>query len=304
ETADARKDATLRSDLLALGYNETVSLTFISHEDARAFSSATPAEIANPLSEEASVMRTSMVPGMLRMIEYNLNRGTRDVRLFEAGKMYELLGTAAEERKQIAIGATGLIVPRSVHGNAREYSFFDLKGDVETLLSRFEYRSLYFDANAANYYHPVRSARAVIDGATVAQFGQLHPHVAASRKLKQDVFVAELFLDRLYRHELRCFQYRPVSRYPAVDRDFSFVFDDAVTYERIRASVEALRIAELQSFAPVEIFRGGAITAGKYSVLLRAEFQSAERTLRDDEVALWSEQIIVALRALGGTLRA
>ena len=113
-----------------------------------------------------------------------------------------------------------------------------------------------------------------------------------------------LFLDRLYRHDLRRVQYQPLSRYPAVDRDFSFIFDDGVTFERIRASVDALRIAELHSFLPVEIFRGGAVPAGKYSVLLRAEFQSFERTLRDDEVALWAEQVIAALRALGGTLRA
>jgi phenylalanyl-tRNA synthetase beta chain len=304
ETAEARKDAALRSDLLGLGYNEAVSLTFISHEDARAFSTANAIEIANPLSEEASVMRTSMLPGMLRMLEYNLNRGARHVRLFEAGRVYELVGGGAEERKQIAIGATGFAVPPSVHSGAREYSFFDLKGDVETLLSRFEHRSLHFDANTAEYFHPGRSGRALMDGATVAQFGQLHPDLSAKRKLKQEVFVAELFLDRLYRHELRRLQYRPLSRFPAVDRDFSFIFDDSVSFERIRAAVNALRIPELQSFEPVEIFHGGVTPSGKYSVLLRAEFQSSERTLRDDEVALWAEQIIQALRALGGMLRA
>ena len=96
----------------------------------------------------------------------------------------------------------------------------------------------------------------------------------------------------------------PISRYPAVDRDFSFLFETAITFERIRAAVDALRIAELRSFWPVEIFRGGAVPAGQYSVLLRAEFQSVERTLRDDEVARWASQIIEALKKLGGTLRA
>ena len=83
---DAQKDARLRSSLLALGYNETISLTFISKDDARRFSTAAELDLANPLSDEASVMRTSMVPSMLNMLAYNLNRGSDNVRLFEAGK--------------------------------------------------------------------------------------------------------------------------------------------------------------------------------------------------------------------------
>ena len=138
----------------------------------------------------------------------------------------------------------------------------------------------------------------------VARLGQLHPEVAAARKLRQDVCLAEIYLDRLYRQDLRQMRYQPISRYPAVDRDFSFLFENAITFERIRAAVGALRIAELWSFWPVEIFRGGAVPAGQYSVLLRAEFQSVERTLRDDEAALWANQIIQALKALGGIQRA
>jgi len=88
-----------------------------------------------------------------------------------------------------------------------------------------------------------------------------------------------------------------------VDRDFSFLFDDSVKFEQMRSAVIELNIAELQKFEPVETFRGGSIPAGKYSMLLRAGFQSTERTLRDDEVAAWSAQIIKALEELGGTLR-
>jgi phenylalanyl-tRNA synthetase beta chain len=89
-----------------------------------------------------------------------------------------------------------------------------------------------------------------------------------------------------------------------VERDFSFVFGDAITFEKIRTAVESLKIAELRSFTPVEVFRGGAVPQGKYSVLLRAEFQSSERTLRDDEVAQWAQSIVKLLEGLGGTMRA
>ncbi len=305
ETPDTPKDAALGSALLALGYNQAVSLSFISLAEAQQFSTATPVALENPISEEAAVMRTSLVPSMVNMLAYNLNRGANDVRLFEAGNVYELVGAKAEERKQIAIGATGQAIASDVHQPGRAYSFFDLKGDLETLLTKFQHSSLYFDANnAPAYYHPHRYARAVLDGGMVARLGQLHPEVTTARKLRQDVYLAEIYLDRLYRQGLRPVRYQPISRYPAVDRDFSFLFANEVTFERIRAAVDTLRIAELRQFWPVEIFCGDTVPAGQYSVLLRAEFQSVERTLRDDEAALWANRIIQALQALGGTQRA
>jgi phenylalanyl-tRNA synthetase beta chain len=309
ELPDAHKDARLRSSLLALGYNEAISLTFISKEDARRFSSAPELDLANPLSDEASVMRTSLVPSMLNMLAYNLNRGSDNVRLFEAGNVFEASGAKALEAKRISIGATGSVDAGIVRGlapgaAARPFSFFDLKGDVESLLAPFSQWTLYYDAQTADYYHPGRSARAVLDGATVAQFGQIHPEVAAARKLRQDVFVAEIYLDRLYQHDLRQVRYEALARFPAVERDFSFVFDDGVEFAKIYESVCGLGIAELRSFVPVEIFRGDKVGASKYSILMRAKLQSGERTLRDDEVAEWAGRIAKALEGLGGVQRA
>jgi len=305
---DAPKDVRLRSSLLALGYNEAISLTFISKDDAARFSTAAALELANPISDEASVMRTSMVPGMLNMLAYNLNRGREDVRLFEAGNLFEASGEKALEIKRISIGVTGKVDAGVVRGlaagaEARPFSFFDLKGDIENLLTHFGYWELGYDAMTTGYYHPGRSARALMDGVTVAQFGQIHPEVATQRKLKQDVFVAEIYLDRLYQHDLRSVRYETLPKYPAVERDFSFLFADAVEFEKIRHAVLALNISELRAFVPVEIFRGEKVGAGKYSILMRAEFQSDERTLRDDEVAQWAGQIAEAMEGLGGVQR-
>jgi len=305
EVPDAEKDLKLRSSLLALGYDEAVSLTFISHEDAETFSSAPVVELANPQSEEASVMRSSLVPGMLNMLAYNLNRGADRVRLFEAGSIFEATDSGTAEPKRICMGATSPPSAKNAEGwGTQDGGFFDLKGDVENLLQAFQHQTLTYDAQTSEYYHSGRSARALMDGALVAQFGQLHPDVAARRKLRQSVFVAEFYVDRLYPQGLRVVRYQPLPRYPAVERDFSFVFDDAATFEQIQRAVIALGLAELRSFIPVEIFRGGNVPAGRYSLLLRARFQSAERTLREEEVAQWSAQIIKALESLGGKLRA
>jgi len=310
----ARKDKKLRNALLGLGYNEAVSLTFISREDAQKFSRATAIELANPLSEEASVMRTSLVPGMLDMLAYNLNRGIGEARLFEAGNIFEAVGATALERKCICLGATTESLKSNLpqakkldvsKGNAAIALeiFRSLKGDVETLLAGFQHEGLEYKANAADYYHPACSACAVMDGTMVAQFGQIDPDVASVRKLKQDVYLAELDLDRLYKGGLREMRYEPLPRYPAVERDFSFIFDDSVVFEVVSSAVAALNLAELRSFVPVEIFRGGAIPAGQHSLLLRANFQSLERTLREDEVAQRSAQIVQAMEQLGGTQR-
>ena len=315
ELPHAEKDRKIRFLSLALGYNEAVSSTFISAEDANKFASAAAVELANPVSAEASMMRTSLVPGMLDMLAYNLNRGTGPVRLFEAGNVFEADGTDRKEWKQLCLGATleGIraalpqtgILDVSKSENATALAIFrSLKGDVEELLEQFAYDSLYYDAHTAEYYHPGRSARAVMNGETVARFGQLHSELAANRKLRQDVFIAELYLDRLYRHDLRTIRYQPLPKYPAVERDFSFIFEDPVLFERIQNTVSALDIPELRRFVPVEIFRGGAIPSGKYSILLRASFQSHERTLREDEVAQWSARLIQAVEGQGGTLRA
>ena len=303
EQPHAAQEAKVRSTLLALGYNEAISSSFISYADATAFSGSVPVPLANPLSEEESVMRTSLVSGMLRMLAWNLNHGNSHVRLFEIGNIFSAPSEErTEERRMICLGATGNAIEADAHNLTRPYSFFDLKGDIEMMLSAFEISDLRFQP--AEHYHPGRSACAVADGELVARFGQVRSKVTNAFKIKQDVYLAEIDLERLLAFPLRVPRYLPLSRFPAVDRDFSFLFSDSVTFATILDAVQALNIAELQSFEPAEIFRGGLVPDGKYSVLLRAKFQSSERTLRDDEVAHWSAQIIQALEAVGGSLRA
>jgi phenylalanyl-tRNA synthetase beta chain len=326
EPPQAAMDATFRTRALALGYNEALSLTFISHADAERFSSvatgfsasAKVLELENPLSDEASVMRTSLAPGMLDMLARNLNRDVTDARLFEMASVYELSVRSLEETrvepKRACLGATAaavrsalpagdaLDVSKGEHAAAAE-TFRGFKGDVENLLAAFAAEVTY-DRATAEYFHPGRSARALVNGVVVAQFGQIHPDVAAARKLRQEVYLAEFDLEKLYQHGLRPVKFIPLGKYPAVERDFSFVFADEVSFAEIQKAVKGLSIAELREFTPVEIFRGGSIAAGKYSALLRVQFQSTERTLREDEVAQWSAKIVAALTSLGGAQRA
>src|SRR5580698_1903088 len=242
ELPHAAMDATLRQRALALGYNEALSLTFISHADAEKFSAgAKVLELENPLSEEASVMRTSLVPGMLDMLAWNLNRDVAEARLFEMGSVYEMSGGERVELRRVCLGATAaavraalpasgaLDVSKGEHAAAAE-TFRGFKGDVENLLIAFAGQITY-DREAPEYFHPGRSARARLDGAVVATFGQIDPKVAGTRKLRQDVFLAEFDLEQLYKAGLRTIRFTPLAKYPAVERDFSFVFDDTLSFE-------------------------------------------------------------------------
>jgi phenylalanyl-tRNA synthetase beta chain len=142
-----------------------------------------------------------------------------------------------------------------------------------------------------------------VHGEAVAQLGQLAPEVAVARKLREAVFLAEIDVETLYRQGVRQVWFEPLGKYPAVERDFSFIFADAVTFAEIENAVDKLKLSQLGEFGPAEIFRGGSIEAGKYSILLRAKFESRERTLREDEVAEWSGRVTAALAGLGGVQR-
>ncbi|HTW59270.1 MAG TPA: phenylalanine--tRNA ligase subunit beta [Terriglobales bacterium] len=308
-------DAALRKRALALGYNEALSLTFISHADAERFSAAGAKvlELENPQSEEASVMRTSLVPGMLDMLAWNLNRDVAEARLFEIGSVYESAAEGRVEPRRVCLGATSDWVKNALPaGGALDVSkgeqaaavetFRGFKGDVENLLALFA-NEVKYERETAEYFHPGRSARALVNGAVVAQFGQVHPEATGARKLRQEVFLAEFDLEQLYRIGLRLPGFAPLGKYPAVVRDFSFVFGDEVSFEQMQSAVLAAAVAELREFKPAEIFRGASIGAGKYSILLRVKFQSEERTLREDEIAQWSGAIVAALTGLGGLQR-
>jgi len=302
----AEKEATVRRTLLALGWNEAISSSFCGAEDAARFvrEPGSTVAIGNPLSEEAGMLRPSLLPGMLEAVALNLSRDVEGIALFEMGTVFSGGPERVDERPSLGMGATG-----SAFG-PHEANFYDVKGTVEELLGKCASRSMYFDHFPAasglmpSWLHPGRSARAVLDGATAGWFGQLHPAEAERRKLKQTIWIGELWLDRLYKQGLRQPVVEELSRYQPVRRDFSVILPDSVAYANVADALEGQAIPELRSFEPKEVLRGKLAPVGHYSLLLRVVFQSHERTLREEEVQSWSQQVITALESVGGKLRA
>jgi phenylalanyl-tRNA synthetase beta chain len=307
----AEKESAVRGTLLAAGFHEAIGSTFCSAAEG-ALTAPQPAlvvPLGNPLSEEAGVLRPSLVPGMLTMIAGNLNRDVNDVRLFELGTVFSGTTEKVDERPSLAFGAVGSLPQESALHAGRAIEFHDVKGVVEQVLARFEMRAMYFDRFTAEagltpeWLHPYRAARAVADGVTVGWFGQLHPREAAARKLKETVLVGELYLDRLYKLAVRKLIAREISRYQPVRRDFSLVLDESVGWETIDRAMAGLQIPELVDWRVREVFRDARLGKGEYALLLGATFQAPDRTLREEELQSFQARIVEAAGKAGARLR-
>ncbi len=317
----AAAEAAVRTRLLALGYSEAISSSFASEADGATFLAANQQilggviALENPLSDEARLLRPSLAPGMLTMLAHNLNRDVRDVRLFEQGSIFTGSAEQVVESPSLSLGLTGTLLPTSLH-SVKDAAVFELKGVVESLLSLFAASpdtlstsaasALTFITDAPAWLEPGRSAIALLHGVPIACFGELAASQREARKLRQPVFLAVLNLDVLYRLPLRRATAHELSRFQAVERDFSFTFADAVPWRTIAEAIHSLDLPELTRLTPVEIFRdakAGSASAGKYALLLRCVFQSNQRTLREDELSEWSTRLIATLTALGGAIR-
>jgi phenylalanyl-tRNA synthetase beta chain len=246
---------------------------------------------------------------MLTMIAGNLNRDVSDIRLFEMGTVFTGTTDKVDERPALAIGAVGALPEDSALHAGRAFDFFDVKGVVEQVISRFEMRGMYFDRFPADagltpqWLHPYRSARVVADGMTVGWFGQLHPQEAAARKIKHAVLVGEIYLDRLYKLGLRRPIAREISRYQPVRRDFSLILHETVDWETIDRAMAGLEIPELVEWRVREVFRDARLGAQEYALLLGATFQASDRTLREDELQKFQAQVVEAVSKAGARLR-
>jgi phenylalanyl-tRNA synthetase beta chain len=299
ELPTAEREAKIRNTMLALGFHEALSSSFVSREDAERFARGLRAvELENPLSEERAVMRTSLLPGMLDMLEHNLNRNQDVVRLFEMGNTFRADEHRVVQEQSLCFGVTQ---PESASDWPRS-PFYELKGVLETILRDHEAKTL-FSGDAPDTLRPGRAATLTADGKPVARFGEIAASAYGSRKFKQPVYLCEVNLDALFRLSLRTERYTPLSRYPVVERDFSFLVPNSRAWEQVQKAVMGRNVPHLTGFQIMEVFRGKSVPEGQYSALFRATMQSREHTLREEEAALASSEIIAALQAIGGTLR-
>jgi phenylalanyl-tRNA synthetase beta chain len=298
--------------LVGLGYHEIVAIPIVDSKRDALFRSEglAPAVIGNPLAEDASTMRSNGIVSMVGALEWNLNHGQRNLRLFEIGRTYELRNGEPKETPVLTIGATGLAREKTIYEAAREYSFADLKGDLDRIGELAG--GLAWQAGTPGWLAGVRAAKISLaygngSAESIGHAGQLARRIADEFKLRQDAFVAELRLEPLLEAVDRtraALKFKPLPRYPAVERDFSLIVADGVTFAQVAETIRALQIPEVESIEAADLFRGGQIPPGKFSLMIRVTFQSAQATLAEAQVQDFSARIVSALQEkLGAVLR-
>jgi len=306
----------LRERLIGLGYREILTIPHVAEERDALFrpDGISPARLSNPLSEEANVLRSTGLVTMAAALEWNLNHGQRNARLFEIVRRYRLNGLAGKagekiesvETRVLTIGATGEARKKNLYDSAREFSFADLKGDLDSigeLAGGFAWRD-----GGPEWLHAARRGRVALGANEIGAAGQLARRVAEKFKFRQDVFLAELELDPLcaaYRAAKEARRYEPLPRFPAVERDFSVLLPDGTHFSDVVNAIRSLNISELSNIEAADLFRGKNVPAGKYSLLVRVTFQSREATLTDAQISDYSGKIVAVLeKQLGAQRRA
>ena len=301
ENRERERARRLDDRLVEAGYYEVVTYSFVSPRAAAQFSDERAPRLKNPISSEMSVMRTSLWPGLLRVLSYNLDRQRERVRIFERGPVFFERDGRPEQSQMLAGLACGALRPEQWGDDGRACDFHDVKGDVERLL-RGCGGTLHFEAAARSGLHPGRSARVMADDVEVGCVGQLSPLLEQRLEPSAPVFLFALELERLA--ERPPVVYRPLSPYPAVRRDLAVVFPQEVAAASVVRCIEGLGIRQLVKIVVFDVFAGGDIQSGFKSVTLGLIFQDLFSTLESGASDAWVKTIVGTLeRQLNGSLR-
>ncbi|QDH22490.1 phenylalanine--tRNA ligase subunit beta [Saccharibacillus brassicae] len=294
----------VRRTLTHGGFHEAVTYSFTRPENTQrftAFSAGSHAvPLAMPMSEDRSVLRTTLVPLLLEAAQYNRNRKNADLSLFEVGTVFH--GSEQKATKQpteltmLALLMAGSRTDETVGAAARKVDFFDLKGAVESVLGELGLQ-VEFRADSPDGFHPGRSAslyRVSAPDKRVGVLGQLHPQLQRDYDL-DDTYAAEICLDDLYAAAAPEIEYRDLPRYPSAQRDIAVVVDLNVEASALIAAVRGSAGELLQDVRVFDVYTGDRVAADKKSVALALTYQHGERTLTDEEVAAAQHNVVTAL---------
>ena len=289
-----RFDRTIGGAVRALGYDEIITYSFISptyYDKIRMpkdSSLRNSLKILNPLGEDTSIMRTTILPSMLEIIARNHSYRNKSARLYELGKIYlPREDGLADEPKYLSLGAYGDGV-----------DFFSFKGSIETLLHELRITDVKYVACTDNdSYHPGRCAKVYAGETYLGVFGQIHPLVAANYGMDTEVYTAELSFDAMYEKRGDIPVYQPLPKFPAVTRDIAVVCDEAVTVGALEESIRRGAKGLLKDVSLFDIYRGPGVAIGKKSVAFNLVLRADDRSLTGEEADEDVQSILAALKA-------
>ncbi|NLV24058.1 MAG: phenylalanine--tRNA ligase subunit beta [Deltaproteobacteria bacterium] len=313
ETAAAA--ARIRTALTAAGFSEVINYSFVapgcwdkillSAEDPRR--RAVP--LLNPLTEDQSVMRTTLVPSLLDVVARNLSYRSRDLRLFELRPVFSPdnaeEGNPASEKLHLCFALCGRRAPEGWAQGNEPVDFFDLKGVAENLLELFAVEQAVFEAGAGEpFLHPGKSALLRCGPGVAGYLGEVHPRVLGRFDIDAPVLIGEIDLTAFLKAPVEEKKFRPLSRFPNVQRDTAFVVDVTVSAQQVMDTVRSAGARCLEESVLFDLYRGPGIAEGKKSMAVRVRYRSDEKTLTDEEVNRFHQKIVDALCGrLGAVIR-
>lgn len=292
----------IKGILTANGLNETLTYSFTSPKIFDALNLPQDSKLRktpvllNPMGEDFSIMRSTLVYSMLDVMAKNIKRSNKNLRLFEIAHVYftdEMPMTELpKEEMRIVIGVSG-----------KNEDFYTLKGIIESLIEFIGVKANYVRSNVP-YLHSGISADIVVNGENIGHFGEVHPNVLQNIEVKDKLYVAELNYETIYRLFNYDYEFKEIPKYPSMERDIAIVVDESVTAEEILNVVRQVGGKLLVDSSIFDVYKGKGIENGKKSIAVNMQFNSLERTLVEDEVNTRLNKIIKRLKeSLNAELR-
>ncbi|MGO3004385.1 MAG: phenylalanine--tRNA ligase subunit beta, partial [Halomonas sp.] len=286
----------LRRQMVARGFQEAITYSFVAPElQAAILPDAVSPVLANPISADLSVMRASLFPGLVRAMEYNLNRQQSRVRLFETGLVFNGELDALSQVPMLGALVCGAREPEGWSGAKARVDFYDLKGDLESLLALGgESGAWRFEPAEHPALHPGQSAQLLYNAKPAGWVGTLHPQVRATLGLKMDAVLFEVRLDVLSQGQIAAFE--PLSRFPEVRRDLAFILSDATPVQALLDCTKQNAGDYLQNIKLFDVYSGKGVADGCKSIALGLTWQHPSRTLNDEEINQLVDSIVTQVR--------
>jgi phenylalanyl-tRNA synthetase beta chain len=291
--------------LVARGYQEAVTYSFIDADlQAQVNPGMMPVRLANPISSEMAEMRTSLWPGLLQAVRYNVNRQKSRLRFFEHGLRFQSLDDGSIQQDVMLAGVvSGSRLPETWTGKSDPVDFYDLKNDIQTILQLTGKQEEYkFEKCEHPALHPGQSAAIQYAGRTVGWLGRVHPLLARACDLAPDTCLFELEYEAVKTGQLA--EFRPISRFPSIRRDLAVVVDAGLQVDVLKAAVREIAGDFLQEMVVFDVYQGKGIESGRKSIAFGLILQDKSRTLTEQDIEAVVSSVTDRLaRKFGATLR-
>ena len=290
-TSDQALYTSIRRTFKSLGYNEVITYSFIEESVARLVEEKQQQLIfvKNPISQNMNVMRTSLLPGLLNTLSYNINQGSESIRIFEIGTVFNKSKNSKIIQREVAGGLiSGIEEKGNWSGLNKAMDFFDLKGNLETVLP--ELSKFTFKSGQISYLHPGKTALLYKGKTLVGCIGTVNPKLTDKFDIKSEVNFFEFFVNEV--SDNKSLKYKKYSRFPLAQRDLSFVVDEEITSSSITNEILTKAGSDLKEINLFDIYTGKGISKGKKSLTYSLNWQAKNRTLTDDEIDKIIERIV------------